>query len=207
MRVIRRTQIGAAAAAVALSGMFFAPAAMAVTPAHSAAVIAPAAYSNPTGSATVTVSGSVVAQGDNFTATVNGVPGRVYSATVYSTPMFLGTKAADSTGKVSFTFSTKDLPVGDHRVEITDTVTGKVATAYFAVTPATAGTAAGTSNQSGGKSNQAAGASGSNNGGGGALAFTGAEAVIPLSVLGVILVGGGAAAVVASRSRKASSNA
>lgn len=205
MRVIRRTQIGAAAAAVALSGMFFAPAAMAATPAHSAAVVAPVQYSNPApgGSATVTVSGSVVAQGDNFTVTINGVPGRVYSATVFSTPKFLGTKAADSTGKVSFTFSTKDLPAGDHRVEVTDTVTGKVATAYFSVTPATAGTASdGTSNQAGGTSNQAGGS----DSGSGALAFTGAEAVIPLSVLGVILVGGGAAAVVASRSRKASSN-
>lgn len=199
MRVIRRTQIGAAAAAVALSGMFFAPAAMAATPAHSAAIVAPAQYDG--GGSSITVSGSVVQQGDNFTATVNGVPGRVYSATVYSTPMFLGTKAADSTGKVSFTFSTKDLPVGDHRVEITDTVTGKVATAYFAVTPAAAGTAiGGNSNAAGGTANQA----GASNGG--ALAFTGAEAVIPLSVLGVILVGGGAAAVVASRSRKASAN-
>lgn len=203
MRLAHTTKLGAAAAAVAFSGMFLAPAAMAATPVQAAAVIAPAQYGTPS-AGSVTVSGSVVAQGDSFTVTVNGVAGRVYSATVFSTPMSLGTTTAGSDGSASFTFDTSGLDAGDHRVEVTDTVTGGVSTAFFSVTAPSGGGQAGPVNQAGFGGNQAGGGNQASSGG---LAFTGAGAVVPIGVLGVILVGGGAAAVVAGRSRKAQTEA
>ncbi len=206
MRLAHKTQLGAATAALAFSGMFLAPAAMAATPVQAAAVVVPAQYANP-GAGSLTVSGSGVVQGDSFTVTVNGVANRVYSATVFSTPMDLGTTTAGADGSASFTFDTSGLDAGGHRVEVTDTMTGGVSTAYFTVTAASIGgnQPGGGTNQAGLTSNQAGGSG--NQAGSGGLAFTGAGAVVPIGVLGVILVGGGAAAVVAGRSRKTQTEA
>lgn len=220
MRVIRRTQIGAAAAAVALSGVLFAPAAVAATPAQAASV-APAQY-GAGDQFSVTLSSSVVTQGAQFTVTITGVPSRAYSVVVFSAPIALGTKVADASGKVSFTFSTATLDVGDHHVEVTDTVTGKVVTAYFSVAPASGsnsgnngnvGNNANVGNNNAGNNNAGNNGAGSSNnaggskGGGGGLAFTGSDAVVPMSILGVVLVGGGAAAVVAGRNRRSTPDA
>jgi hypothetical protein len=73
---------------------------------------------------TVTISGSGFAPGDTVTATV------------YSNPIALGSRTADSNGNVSFTFTpTAALDAGGHRVELAGT--GVTASATLTVAKTT----------------------------------------------------------------------
>lgn len=187
MRVFGRSVLGVAAAGVALAVVVLAPAAVAATPSSPVAVVMGVQW--PAGGTRVMVNASVVTQGDGLIVTVDGQPGQVYSAAVSATPAVLGARAVDAAGKVSFTFDTKGLSVGSHRVEVTNSATGAKASADFTVAAGQPGSATG-------------GASKPTEAGDGALAFADSDAIIPLTVLGVILVAGSVAAVIALRARK-----
>ena len=62
---------------------------------------------------------SISASESSSEITVNGAnfePGEEVTGTVFSDPIDLGTKTADSDGRVSFTFSVSGLDAGEHRV-------------------------------------------------------------------------------------------
>ncbi len=143
----------------------------------------------------ITVSLSASMSDDSITATGSGFgSGETVTGTVFSNPVDLGTKNADSSGEVSFTFSVQNLSLGEHTVVLSGPSGSGSAT--FTVTP-------------GGQDGVAAVDRGSSAGGDEAgasvrdvlLALTGLNAIIPLSILGLLVVGGGAAVVSSRRSR------
>ena len=104
-----------------------------------------------------------------------------------STPISLGSVATSATGTFTTTITIPNVAVGPHTVLATDGVTGKVATAAFAVT---------------GQGTLGAGGSGSGGGsGGGGLASTGV-AVLGIASLGLVLLVGGGLMLLAGRRRK-----
>jgi hypothetical protein len=146
-----------------------------------------AAY--PPASCSIAISATTVNSGDQVTVTGRGFgSGESVTGTVFSAPMALGTKSADTAGTVSFTFSTAALDLGAHRVELRGT-SGIFMSADFTVVAAgqgsglAAGTAAGTGST-------------------GALAFTGSNAIIPMSIIGAVLIAAGGTAVVVTRRRR-----
>jgi hypothetical protein len=137
----------------------------------------------------IAISATVATSGDQLTVTGTGFGiGELVTGTVFSAPMALGTKPADATGTVSFTFSTAALDLGVHRVELRGT-SGTLLTTNFTVVAAgqasglPAGTATGTGST-------------------GALAFTGSNAIIPMSIIGAVLIAAGGTAVVVTRRRR-----
>ena len=147
------------------------------------------------GAGGITVSLSASASGGSITATGNGFgAGEAVTGTVFSNPVDLETKSADGSGEVRFTFSLQDLVPGEHTVVLSGPSGSGSAT--FTVTP-------------GGQDGVAAVDRGSSAGGDEAgasvrdvlLALTGLNAIIPLSILGLLVVGGGAAVVSSRRSR------
>lgn len=136
------------------------------------------------------VSLSASESGGTITATGTGFgSGNSVTGTLFSDPIDLGTKSANDDGKVSFTFSVDGLDAGEHKVVLSSsegsasakfTVSGggeiSVVPSAFSVPTAPAGS----SDSSG-------------------LAFTGSDSIVPVSIVGGLLILGGAAAVVGSR--------
>ena len=179
--------LGAAMSALRLT-RFFAAAALALS---GLLVIAGPASAQPGyGAGGITVSLSASASGGSITATGNGVgAGEAVTGTVFSDPVDLGTKSADGSGEVSFMFSVQDLAPGEHMVVLSGP--SGSASATFTVTAGVQG--------------DVAAVDGGSSAGGGAsvrdvlLALTGLNAIITLSILGLLLVAGGGAAVVNNR--------
>lgn len=141
----------------------------------------------------ISISATVVTSGDQLTVTGTGFRvGESVTGTVFSAPMALGTKPADATGTVSFTFSTAALDLGVHRVELRGT-SGIVLTTNFTVVAAGQGSGLPAGTQTG---------SAAGTGSTGALAFTGSNAIIPMSIIGAVLIAAGGTAVVVTRRRR-----
>ena len=83
-------------------------------------------------SATVVSGGSLTVDGAGF------VPGEPVTGTVFSDPMNLGTKKADSSGSVTFKFSVDGLDVGQHRV-VLSAPSGSVTVFFIVVKPSNGG--------------------------------------------------------------------
>ena len=112
-------------------------------------------------------------------------PNEKATATVYSTPVLVGTPTVDANGSVSGSFTVpSSLKPGRHTLEIRGLESGAVQSATFIVVPnaAAAGTASNSSDPS-------------------SLAFTGSDAAKTAGAGAVLLLGGGAL-IVAARRRK-----
>lgn len=141
-------------------------------------------------------------QGDSLTATGFGfAPGASVTGRALSTPVDLGTVVAGADGTAAFTVSTATLDPGRHTVELTSGTT--VLTADFTVTAPTAGSGDVTSSGGTGSGQYGSGPVSNGPSGQSPLALTGSNAVVPLSVAGVLLVSLGAGVVVAGRRRRA----
>jgi len=140
--------------------------------------------SQPTASASATT----VVEGNSLTVTGSGLtPGDQITATVTPGGRSLGTKTVGANGVVSFTFSTAGFGPGNFTVRLTSPLGVSLSVPFTVVSASPAGFASGP--PSGGSS-------------GSGLAFTGAAAVIPISIAGLALVGLGAGAVIVSRRRQ-----
>ncbi len=186
MTALRLTRF-IAAAALALCGLL--------------ASAGPASAQPGYGAGGITVSLSASMSDDSITATGSGFgPGETVTGTVFSDTMNLGTKTADRSCEVSFTFSVQNLALGEHTVVLSG--------------PSGSGSATFTATESGQDDQIAAPESGPSTGGGesrasasdsllrsvaGLLASIGSNAIIPLSAIGLLLIVGGGAAVVSSR--------
>jgi LPXTG-motif cell wall-anchored protein len=141
------------------------------------------------------VSLSASATADSITATGTGFEaGEPVTATVFSRPVVLGAQDADSTGSVTFTFSVRNLEPGEHRI-VLDAPSGSASAVFTVLAGAGDGGAASARVDDGGDQQ----------GGdqqGGELAYTGSDLLVPLAVAGLVLVLGGAAAVVGSRRKR-----
>ena len=163
------------------------------------------------GAGGITVSLSTSMSDDSITATGSGFSsGETVTGTVFSNPVDLGTKNADSSGEVSYTFSVQNLAPGEHTVVLSG--------------PSGSGSATFTATEGGQDDGVAALESGPLTGGGESdasagdglvpgdglvrsvagvlasiLASIGSNAIIPLSVIGLLLIAGGCAAVASSR--------
>ena len=158
--------------------------------------------SAPAPTAGVRLSATTVVQGDSLTATGFGfAPGASVTGRALSTPVDLGTVVAGADGTAAFTVSTATLDPGRHTVELTSGTT--VLTADFTVTAPTAGSGDVTSSGGTGSGQYGSGPVSNGPSGQSPLALTGSNAVVPLSVAGVLLVSLGAGVVVAGRRRRA----
>lgn len=131
---------------------------------------------------------STSADGD-VTATGTGFgSGEPVDGTVFSDPIDLGTKNADSSGTVSFSFNVYELGLepGEHTIVMS--AASQTVSSTFLVPGGGAGA---------GNADVAQVGTGSSSDGG--LAFTGSDAIIPLSIVGVLLLVGGGLALVGSR--------
>ena len=153
------------------------------------------------GAGGITVSLSASASDDSITATGSGFgSGETVTGTVFSNPVDLGTKNADSSCEVSFTFSVQNLSPGEHTVVLSGPSGSGSAT--FTVTESRQG--GGTAPPENGPST-GGGESGASAAGSlvrilaGVLASIGSNAIMPLSVIGLLLIVGGCAALVSSR--------
>jgi DNA-binding beta-propeller fold protein YncE len=135
----------------------------------------------------VTLSPATVRAGETVTMTADGfAPGEWVTATLFSTPVDLGMFRADASGALTATVTIPaDVAAGEHRFATTGQVDGRVLWTELTVLAAD-GAGAG-----GGSSDGAAAGPGS-------LARTGVEAGLLVAVA-LVLVGGGAAIVVARR--------
>jgi len=111
-------------------------------------------------------------------------PNEKATATVYSTPVLVGTPTVDANGSVSGSFTVPNLKPGRHTLEIRGLESGAVQSASFIVVP-----------------NAAAASSASNSSDPSSLAFTGSDAAKTAGAGAVLLLGGGAL-IVAARRRK-----
>ena len=111
-------------------------------------------------------------------------PNEKATATVYSTPVLVGTPTVDANGSVSGSFTVPNLKPGRHTLEIRGLESGAVQSASFIVVP-----------------NAAAAGSASNSSDPSSLAFTGSDAAKTAGAGAVLLLGGGAL-IVAARRRK-----
>ncbi len=145
---------------------------------------------------TVSASASTVVEGNSLTVTASGLtPGDQVTATVTPGGRSLGTKTVGANGVVSFTFSTAGFGPGNFTVKLTSPL-GVSLSVPFTVTSASPAAFASGPQPSGGSSGIATGSGSSG------LAFTGAAAVVPISIAGLALVGIGAGAVIVSRRRQ-----
>jgi len=143
-------------------------------------------YSQP--QPTASASATTVVEGNSLTVTGSGLtPGDQVTATVNPGGRSLGTKTVGANGVVSFTFSTAGFGPGNFTVRLTSPLGVSLSVPFTVVSASPAGFASGP--PSGGSS-------------GSGLAFTGAAAVIPISIAGLALVGLGAGAVIMSRRRQ-----
>ncbi len=143
-------------------------------------------YSQP--QPTASASATTVVEGNSLTVTGSGLtPGDQVTATVNPGGRSLGTKTVGANGVVSFTFSTAGFGPGNFTVRLTSPLGVSLSVPFTVVSASPAGFASGP--PSGGSS-------------GSGLAFTGAAAVIPISIAGLALVGLGAGAVIVSRRRQ-----
>ncbi|HWM04058.1 MAG TPA: hypothetical protein VNP92_17125 [Actinophytocola sp.] len=178
-----------------------------------------------------TVSLSASVSGTDITATAEGFePGEAVTATVFSDPWVVGTKDADSSGRVSFTFSVRDLEPGRHRL-VLSADSGSV-TVWFTVrfrdgdhnvkevsdsssddssSDDSSSDGSSDDDSSDGSSKDDDSSDGSSSDGSSSsdssssedeLAFTGSNAIVPLSIVGGLLLIGGAVAVVSSRRKR-----
>jgi len=137
---------------------------------------------------TASASATTVVEGNSLTVTGSGLtPGDQVTATVTPGGRSLGTKTVGANGVVSFTFSTAGFGPGNFTVRLTSPLGVSLSVPFTVVSASPAGFASGP--PSGGSS-------------GSGLAFTGAAAVIPISIAGLALVGLGAGAVIVSRRRQ-----
>jgi hypothetical protein len=164
-------------------------------------------------------SSEITANGDNFE------PGEEVTGTVFSDPIDLGKKIADSSGRVSFTFSVRDLDPGEHRVELS--ADSGTATAFFTVvrdggdtvievsdsssddsddsssdSSSSDSSSSDDSDDSDDSSSDGSSSNGSSSDDEDGLAFTGSNVIIPLSIVGALLLVGGGVAVVSSRRKR-----
>lgn len=200
MFATRPLKLAALAATTAMAGVLFVPPAAAApvsttisTITLPASVVAPlGAQYQPAGPTfTITLSITIAVQGNVVRFVVRGnVAGRQFTLTLFSDPTNLGTFTADANGDVTGTFSTAGLAVGQHRLQAVATATGESQSAAFTVIAGQ------------GSVVPAGNGGGSSTSGGGGLAFTGANAVVPLTTLGVVLLLAGGAAVVVGRRRQ-----
>lgn len=143
-------------------------------------------YSQP--QPTASASATTVVEGNSLTVTASGLtPGDQVTATVTPGGRSLGTKTVGVNGVVSFTFSTAGFGPGNFTVRLTSPLGVSLSVPFTVVSASPAGFASGP--PSGGSS-------------GSGLAFTGAAAVVPISIAGLALVGLGAGAVIVSRRRQ-----
>jgi len=145
---------------------------------------------------TVSASATTVVEGNSLTVTASGLtPGDQVTATVTPGGTSLGTKTVGANGVVSFTFSTAGFGPGNFTVRLTSPL-GVSLSVPFTVTSASPAAFASGPQSSGGSGGIASGSGSSG------LAFTGAAAVVPISIAGLALVGLGAGAVIVSRRRQ-----
>jgi hypothetical protein len=190
-----------------------------------------------------TASLSASVSGTDITANAEGFePGEAVTATVFSDPWVVGTKDADSSGRVSFTFSVRDLEPGEHRLvlsadsgsvtvrftvrfrdgsdnvkEVSDSSDDSSSGDSSSDDSSSDGSSDGSSDDSSdddssdGSSKDDDSSDGSSSDGSSSsdssssedeLAFTGSNAIVPLSVVGGLLLIGGAVAVVSTRRKR-----
>lgn len=123
-----------------------APAAPSTTTLQPPSTTTPSPDSPPTAPQTptptrATISRAVAAPGDAVTVTGSGFqPGESVTASLHSTPREIGTQEAGANGSVRFTFNVLSDEVGQHRVELSGSVSGSVSvvlTVEAATLPAT----------------------------------------------------------------------
>ncbi|MCL2317034.1 MAG: DUF11 domain-containing protein, partial [Actinomycetia bacterium] len=87
------------------------------------------------GAATATMGATSATQGGQATVTGSGfLPGEDVTATMYSDPVVIGTKPADPSGNVTFTWTVpSSTPAGDHTVELVGADSGTTASAPLTV--------------------------------------------------------------------------
>lgn len=179
LRVLKVVAVSTAVLATSLS---LAPAALAASPA------APLATAYTSGTCTASLNKTVVVKGQSIVVTevVKGGATTV-SVTISSTPTSLTVVPPDANGTSSYTIDSTNLELGAHTADLVCSDKSTQTLPFTVTAPAVAG---GTGNSAGGS------------GGGSGLAFTGANAVVPLVALGGVLVLGGAGAVLAGRRRR-----
>jgi len=156
------------------------------------------------GQPTASASATTVVEGNSLTVTGSGLtPGDQVTATVTPGGRSLGTKTVGVNGVVSFTFSTAGFGPGNFTVRLTSPLGVSLSVPFTVVSASPAGFASGSGGFVSGSGGSVAGSGGSASGSGSSgLAFTGAAAVIPISIAGLALVGLGAGAVIVSRRRQ-----
>jgi len=149
------------------------------------------------GQPTASASATTVVEGNSLTVTGSGLtPGDQVTATVTPGGTSLGTKTVGVNGVVSFTFSTAGFGPGNFTVRLTSPLGVSLSVPFTVVSASPAGFASGSGGFVAGSGGSASGSGSSG------LAFTGAAAVIPISIAGLALVGLGAGAVIVSRRRQ-----
>ena len=181
---LRSLKLAAVSTAVVTAGLGLAPAALAAAPAPAAVPYVGAYFAGCTAGLNV----NLVVRGNTIIITVTCSGNvSVVSVTLNSASTPLPVVPADANGVSHYTVETSALTLGEHTAVLaysdgtSQTLPFTVVAAQAIVIPAAA--AGGTSS-------------------GGGLAFTGANAVVPLGAIGAVLVLGGAGAVVAARRRR-----
>lgn len=179
---VRGLKLAAISTALVASSVGLAPAALAVTPAP-AALPHVAQYS----------SGGCIA-GLNVTVRPQGIPviltvrctgsAATGSVTINSTPRRLPVVAADANGVSSYTIDTSTLELGRHTANLVYSDGTTQSLRFRVIAP------------------QGSGGLEASGGGDGGLAFTGANAVVPLATIGAVLVLGGAGTYLVGRRRR-----
>ena len=186
MRALAITSFKAAVAAtVVAAATVGAPAALAATPAPAAVPFA----SQYSGSCTVSINATVLVRGQSLVITTQSAGTVVtQSLTVNSAPASIPVVPPGPGGVSTYNFNTSALELGAHTVtatcsnNTTQVLPFTITAAQASGIPAASGTTAG--------------------GRGSGLAFTGANAVVPLAALGAVLVLGGGGAIIAARRRR-----
>jgi hypothetical protein len=137
----------------------------------------------PAAQCTVAINDSRVVAGQPLQFSATGfAAGETVTATVFSTPVVVGTYPATSAGTVSGSFTVPNLAPGKHTLRLVGATSGVVKSVSFVVVPnaTAAGVSAGSADP-------------------GSLAFTGSDAAKTAGAGAVLLLGGGALIVAAKR--------
>jgi hypothetical protein len=139
----------------------------------------------PAAECTVALSDSTVVPGQPLTFSGSGyTPGEEATATVFSTPILVGTYTADGSGVVTGTFTVPDLDPGRHTLRVVGTTSGVIRASSFTVVAEEAGAAPVTP---GGPASP--------------LPFTGSDIAKTAGFGSLLLVGGGALLMASKRRR------
>lgn len=185
----RSLKLAAVTTAVVASSLSIAPTALAAAP---ASAVAPLAAQYNSGGCSASLNATVVVRGTSFVITVRSSGGAVVKTLVInSTPSSLPVVPAANDGVSNYTVGTASLELGAHTAAVTCSDGISQSLPFTVIEAQASGVPAGGASTSAGGST-----------GGGGLAFTGANAVVPLGAIGVVLILGGTGAVVSSRRRR-----